>query len=451
MHMTDLIAKYDKPAPRYTSYPTVPYWDDAPTTDDWVSSLNRAFESPQSPWSLYIHIPFCESLCSYCACNTTITRKHDRYEDPYVDCVLKEWKSYQKAVPALNSRPLRNIHLGGGTPTFLTPENLSRMLSGILSTVTIDKDNFEGSIEVHPNYTTDAHLEMLRGHGFNRISIGVQDFNLNVQKLVNRVQPFETTRETLQSARRLGFVSANFDLIYGLPGQGHDQMVHTMDKTLELMPDRIALYSLAIVPWIKPAQRHFKDEDLPQPTEKRALYEYSKGRLLAAGYIEIGMDHFALPDDDLLLAMNEGRLHRNFMGYTDQKTDVLLGLGVSSISASPDCFHQNQKVLSLYETRANEAKIPTMRGHKLNEEDVIVQAQILEIMTKMEVAFTDPKQAERVRQRLAPMVADKLVSFDGDTILVTEEGKSFVRVVCTALDERLIRAKPQSLTFSNAI
>lgn len=449
--MTDLIAKYDKPAPRYTSYPTVPYWDDAPTTTDWGSSLNRALIDPQSPWSMYIHIPFCESLCSYCACNTTITRKHDRYEDPYVDCVLKEWESYQKAVPALNSRPLRNIHLGGGTPTFLTPENLSRLLDGILSKVNIDKDNFEGSIEVHPNYTTDAHLEMLREHGFNRISIGVQDFNLNVQKLVNRVQPFETTQGTLLSARQLGFVSVNFDLIYGLPGQGHGQMVNTMDKTLELMPDRIALYSLAIVPWIKPAQRHFKDEDLPKPIEKRALYEYSKGRLLEAGYIEIGMDHFALPDDDLLLAMNEGRLHRNFMGYTDQKTEVLLGLGVSSISASPDCFHQNQKVLSLYEARANEDKIPTMRGHKLNEEDMIVQAQILEIMTKMEVTFTDAKQAESVRERLAPMLEDKLVVFEEDKLIVTEEGKSFVRVVCTALDERLIRAKPQSLTFSKAI
>ncbi len=449
--MADLFEKYDRPAPRYTSYPTVPYWDDAPSTDEWTASLNRAFEDPQSPWSLYIHIPFCESLCSYCACNTTITRKHDRYETPYVEHVLEEWESYQKAVPALNTRPLKNIHLGGGTPTFLTPENLGRLLSGILSKVQIDRENFEGSIEVHPNYTTDAHLKLLSELGFNRISIGVQDFNLKVQKLVNRVQPFETTRATLEAARNLGFVSVNFDLIYGLPGQGQAEMVHTMDKTLELLPDRIALYSLAIVPWIKPAQRHFKDEDLPEAGEKRALYEYAKNRLLSAGYIEIGMDHFALENDDLLIAMNEGRLHRNFMGYTDQKTNVLLGLGVSSISASPDCLHQNQKILTLYETQASEGKIPTMRGHKLSEQDIIVQGQILELMTRFEVTFNDRIQGKTVRERLEPMVADALVYFEGDTIKITDKGRGFLRVVCTALDERLIAAKPQSMTFSSAI
>ncbi|MCF6301596.1 MAG: oxygen-independent coproporphyrinogen III oxidase [Devosiaceae bacterium] len=449
--MADLFDKYDKPAPRYTSYPTVPYWDNAPTTPEWTDSLNRAFEDPKSPWSLYVHIPFCESLCSYCACNTTITRKHDRYETPYVDCVLSEWESYKKAVPALVSRPLKNIHLGGGTPTFLTPDNLGRMLNGILSTVQIDKDDFEGSIEVHPNYTTEAHLKLLREFGFNRISIGVQDFNLKVQKLVNRIQPFDTTRTTLQTARDLGFVSANFDLIYGLPGQGQAEMTHTMDKTLELRPDRIALYSLAIVPWIKPAQRHFKDEDLPEAKEKRALYDYAKTRLLDAGYVEIGMDHFALPKDDLLRAMNETRLHRNFMGYTDQKTDVLLGLGVSSISASPDCFHQNQKILTLYETQAQEGKIPTMRGHKLSEQDIIVQGQILELMTRFKITFSDKKKEKTVRERLKPMIEDGLVYFEEDTLKITETGKSFLRVVCTALDERLISAKPQSLTFSKAI
>ncbi|MCF6343163.1 MAG: oxygen-independent coproporphyrinogen III oxidase [Devosiaceae bacterium] len=447
----NLFAKYDIAAPRYTSYPTVPYWDNAPTTDEWINSLNRTFDKEHSPWSLYIHIPFCESLCCYCACNTTISRNHDRYEDPYVNCLLKEWDSYQKLVPALNKQALKNIHLGGGTPTFLSPNNLRRLLLGILSNVQIDKDNFEGSIEVHPNYTTDEHLEMLREIGFNRISIGVQDFNLNVQKMVNRIQLPQATAKTVSSARRLGFASVNFDLIYGLPGQGQKEMINTIDKTLEFKPDRIALYSLAIVPWIKPAQRLFKDEDLPSPKDKRALYDYAKGRLLDAGYIEIGMDHFSLPNDDLAIAMNEGRLHRNFMGYTDQQTDVLLGLGVSSISASPDCFHQNQKILSLYEAQANKGIIPTMRGHKLNEEDQFVQAQILELMTKFKIYFSDDAQAQSVKSRLEPMIADKLVSFDGNTMSITEEGKGFLRVICTSLDKRLLRAKPQTITFSKAI
>ncbi len=449
--MADLFEKYDIPAPRYTSYPTVPYWDDTPTTEQWINSLTRAFDTPQSPWSLYIHIPFCESLCCYCACNTTISRNHDRYESPYVECVLNEWEAYRKAVPALERQPLRNIHLGGGTPTFLSPENLGRLIRGIMEHVTIEEQNFEGSIEVHPNFTTTEHLEMLRALGFNRISIGVQDFNLSVQKLVNRIQPFETTRKTLQTARDLGFRSVNFDLIYGLPGQGRQEMDTTIEKTLELRPDRIALYSLAIVPWIKPAQQLFKPEDLPAPDEKRALYDQARSALLSQGYREIGMDHFALPGDDLLLAMNEERLHRNFMGYTDQKTSVLLGLGVSSISATPDCFHQNNKVLSLYEAKAAKKQISTMRGHLLNEEDIKVQGQILQLMTRFEVTFDDPGQEQAVRERLAPMIEDGLVCFEGTTLEITPNGRSFLRVVCTALDERLLRAKPQSLTFSKAI
>lgn len=454
--MTDLIAKYDRPVPRYTSYPTVPYWQDAPTSAEWVNSLNRTFSNPDSShsdatWSLYIHIPFCESLCCFCACNTTISRNHDRYEGQYIDCVLAEWTSYLSKVPNLATNTLKNIHLGGGTPTFLSPDNLSRLLKPILSAVNIDPKSFEGSIEVHPNYTTVEHLRVLNDLGFNRISIGVQDFNLKVQKLVNRIQPPKVTAKTVNDARELGFTSVNFDLIYGLPGQGMEEMHFTIDQTLENMPDRIALYSLAIVPWIKPAQRHFKDEDLPAPEEKRALYEYAKTRLLDAGYIEIGMDHFALADDDLLLAMNEGRLHRNFMGYTDQKTDILLGLGVSSISASPDCFHQNQKILSLYEAKAADGEIPTMRGHKLTKIDQKIQGQILQLMTGFKTEFLDIEQEKMVAERLSEMIKDELIRIENSTLTITEAGKGFLRIVCAAFDERLAKAKPEQSLFSKAI
>ncbi|MCF6326590.1 MAG: oxygen-independent coproporphyrinogen III oxidase [Devosiaceae bacterium] len=454
--MTDLIAKYDRPVPRYTSYPTVPYWKDAPTSAEWIESLNRTFSRPDGPnsdksWSLYIHIPFCESLCCFCACNTTISRNHDRYEGQYIDCVLAEWKTYLAQVPDLASKTLKNIHLGGGTPTFLSPQNLARLLKPILSAVNTDPKGFEGSIEVHPNYTTEEHLKVLNELGFNRISIGVQDFNLSVQKLVNRIQPPKVTAKTVDDARKLGFTSVNFDLIYGLPGQGMEEMQYTIDQTLKNMPDRIALYSLAIVPWIKPAQRHFKDEDLPAPEEKRALYEYAKTRLLNAGYIEIGMDHFSLANDDLLLAMNEGRLHRNFMGYTDQKTDILLGLGVSSISASPDCFHQNQKILSLYEAKAGDGEVPTMRGHKLTAMDQKIQGQILQLMTGFKTRFLDAEQEAAVTERLSEMLKDNLVSIENSTLTISETGKSFLRIVCAAFDERLAKAKPEQNTFSKAI
>ena len=454
--MTDLIAKYDRPVPRYTSYPTVPYWDDAPTSGEWIASLNRTFSRSDAPgsdnsWSLYIHIPFCESLCCFCACNTTISRNHDRYEGQYIDRVLREWNTYLAKVPDLATKPLKNIHLGGGTPTFLSPQNLARLLEPILDAVNTDKENFEGSIEVHPNYTTEEHLKTLGDLGFNRISIGVQDFNLKVQKLVNRIQPPKVTAKTVSDARKLGFVSVNFDLIYGLPGQGMEEMQYTIDQTIKNRPDRIALYSLAIVPWIKPAQRHFKDEDLPAPEEKRALYEYAKTRLLDAGYIEIGMDHFALGDDDLLLAMNENRLHRNFMGYTDQKTDILLGLGVSSISASPDCFHQNQKILSLYESRAGDGEIPTMRGHKLTAMDQKIQGQILQLMTGFKTEFLDMEQEKTITDRLSEMIKDDLVRIENSSLVICEAGKGFLRIVCAAFDERLAKAKPEQNIFSKAI
>jgi len=449
--MTDLIAKYDRPVPRYTSYPTVPYWDDVPTSAEWLDSLNRTFTKPDTSWSLYIHIPFCESLCCFCACNTTISRNHQRYEGQYIKNVLAEWQSYLRQVPDLAKKNLKNIHLGGGTPTFLSPQNLQNLLQPILDAVKTDSDTFEGSIEVHPNYTTIEHLQVLRDMGFKRISIGVQDFNLKVQKLVNRIQPPKVTAETVNSAREMGFTSVNFDLIYGLPGQGDEEMSYTIDKTLENMPDRIALYSLAIVPWIKPAQRHFKDEDLPTPEQKRALYEYAKSRLLGAGYVEIGMDHFSLENDDLLAAMNEGTLHRNFMGYTDQKTDILLGLGVSSISASPDCFHQNQKILSLYETKAGEGEIPTMRGHKLTKRDQQIQQQILQLMTGFKTRFLDAQQEALISKTLSSMSEDKLVKIENSTINISETGKGFLRIVCAAFDERLAAAKPGPQTFSKAI
>lgn len=318
--MKKLFEKYDIPAPRYTSYPTVPYWEINPTSDQWISNLNENLKEDGKTWSLYLHIPYCETLCTFCGCNTVITKDHKK-EDPYVQMLEKEWGMYQEMVPALLHRNLKHLHLGGGTPTFLSASNLKRLIQAVLRDVQVDSE-FEGSIEVDPRRTTLEQLQVLKEAGLNRMSLGVQDFDPEVQRLINRIQPFEMTEKITRAAREMGFRSVNFDLIYGLAKQTQASILKTIQKTLELRPDRIALYSLALVPWIKPAQRLFKDEDLPQGQEKRELYEVAREALIAAGYVEIGMDHFALPDEALSRSLQKGKLHRNFMGYTDRKSVV---------------------------------------------------------------------------------------------------------------------------------
>lgn len=445
-----LLEKYDVPCPRYTSYPTVPYWNDSPNEAEWLESLNRAFTKPNASWSLYLHIPFCETLCTYCGCNTIITKAHSR-EDEYCELLLKEWGNYKKKVKGLTDFPIRQIHLGGGTPTFLSAESLKRVLKPIIDEVPKAKEHFEASIEVDPRRTRYDQIVALRELGFNRISLGVQDFNEEVQKLVNRIQPFDITKNITEQCRKLGYESINFDLIYGLPRQTLDRMKYSIEKTLELRPDRIALYSLAIVPWIKPAQRIFKDEDLPVPADKRALYEYSREELIKNGYVEIGMDHFALPEDSMSKAMESGDLHRNFMGYMDFRTDVLLGLGVSSISETPDCFHQNEKVFPVYKKRVLSEEVPTLKGHKLTDDDQFLREQILKFMTQFEVELKDDKQKLDVSEFLKELIDDELIYFDGLKMKVREKGKPFLRNACMALDQRLRQDKPGSKVFSQSV
>lgn len=447
----DLLRKYDTPVPRYTSYPTVPYWTDSPSTDEWIASLKRA-SRPEADmtWSIYVHIPFCEALCTYCGCNTSITRNHEK-EAPYVGVLLRELEAYFDRVPELFDRPIRQIHLGGGTPTFLAPAQLARLIQGIDKRTRRDKQQFEGSVEVDPRRTNADHLKALFDLGFRRVSMGVQDFNHEVQVLVNRIQPFDVTKELTETARSMGYDSVNFDLIYGLPKQTLERMEKSIEQTIALRPDRIALYSFAKVPWIKPAQRLFKDEDLPEGADKRALFEMSYERLLKAGYVEIGMDHFALPTDALARAQASKRMHRNFMGYTDVRTDVLLGLGVSSISESPDCFHQNEKVLPVYERVMTEGRIPTLRGHKLTEQDRTRREQILQFMTNGEVELESPSQTEDVKTFLKPLIEDGLVRIEGSWMRISPDGRPFLRNACVALDQRLRESQPQTRIFSQAL
>lgn len=447
--LKELLARYDVPAPRYTSYPTVPYWTEAPTQEQWIHDLRRTLQQKDSSWSLYLHIPFCESLCTFCGCNNIITKSHAK-ETPYVTQLLKEWALYQKMVPELQTKPLKHIHLGGGTPTFLSAESLTELLTPILGPIAKVED-FEASIEVDPRRTSRAQLEALRKLGFNRVSMGVQDFHPEVQRLVNRTQPFDITAKLTQDARELGYTSVNFDLIYGLAKQTPETFRHTTEKTIELRPDRIALYSFALVPWIKPAQRLFKDEDLPKAEEKRALYELAREMLLKAGYVEVGMDHFALHTDNLAKAQEQKSLHRNFMGYTDQKSDVLLGMGVSSISETPYSFHQNEKVLPLYEAALEKGQLPTLRGHIHTPTDLVRRDQILKLMTQYEVNFVNAQQKAEAEVFLKPMLDDGLVEIKGQTLYLTEAGRPFLRNACVFFDDRLKEKQPQTKIFSQSI
>jgi len=448
--VTDLFAKYDVPAPRYTSYPTVPFWTDSPTTGQWIEELNKACEDESTTWSLYFHLPFCETLCTFCACNTVITRDHGR-EEGYIDLLSKEWGLYLDRVPALRRRPLLGLHLGGGTPTFFSADNLERILKPILADTRVAADGFEASVEVHPGHTTREQLVTLRRLGFTRISIGVQDFDPEVQRLVNRHQPYEVTKSVTQMARELGYTSVNYDLIYGLPRQNPESFATTVGKTIELRPDRIALYSFALVPWIKPAQRSYSDEDLPRAGEKRALYEMARERLASAGYIEIGMDHFALPHDGMAEAQRKGTLHRNFQGYTEKRTQVLLGLGVSAISETPTCFHQNEKTFPVYERRIQSGEIATFRGHLLSEEDRRLREQILVFMTRFKVDL-QPEQRDDARSYLEPLISDGLVEVDDQRLILTERGRPFLRNACMFFDQRLRQQQEQRPhVFSQAL
>ncbi|HUF23544.1 MAG TPA: oxygen-independent coproporphyrinogen III oxidase [Vicinamibacterales bacterium] len=445
----DLFAKYDVQVPRYTSYPPVPQWTDTPSGDAWIGALGAALEPSDASLALYVHLPFCESLCTFCGCNNVITRDHGR-EGPYVARVLAELQMYLAAVPALAARPLRQVHFGGGTPTFLAPETLAHLADAIARGLPARAGAFEAGFEADPRVTTTAHLETLAGRGFRRISMGVQDIDEEVQRLVNRRQPLALTSALCRDARALGYESINVDLIYGLPGQTPASMRVLTSAIAGLAPDRLAVYSFARVPWIKPAQRKFRDDQIPAGAAKRELYEIARDGLLAAGYVEIGMDHFARPEDGLARAAAEGALHRNFMGYADARTDVLLGLGVSAISETRACYHQNEKVLPVYDRRIDAGEIPTLRGHRLTAVEQRRREQILSLMTTFRAAL-DGSDAADARAFLAPLAEDGLVEVLDRELRVTGAGRPFLRNIAAFFDDRYRAERPAAPVYSTSI
>lgn len=448
---TELIRKYNVPGPRYTSYPTVPYWDESGIAlSDWKSTLIKSFgESKEEGVSLYIHLPFCESLCTFCGCHKRITKRHE-VEDPYIKTVLKEWKLYTDVLP---SKPIiKEIHLGGGTPTFFSPDNLKRLINGLLERGSL-ADEYAFSFEGHPNNTIKEHLQALFDLGFRRVSYGVQDYDPQVQIAINRIQPFENVKRAHEQARDIGYTSINHDLVFGLPHQTMSCIEHTIQKTLELMPDRIAFYSYAHVPWIKGVgQRGFNEEDIPKDEEKRALYERGKKLFDENGFVEIGMDHFARKSDSLYKAMKNKTMNRNFMGYTTTNTKVMIGLGMSAISDSWYAFVQNEKRVEEYEARVERGEIPIFRGHLLNEEDLLLRQNIQNMMCTFETEFQgDPSLFDEIKEGLQELMKDGMVNIDGRHVQLTEEGIPFVRNACMAFDLRLKRNKPQKRIFSQTV
>ncbi len=451
MELEKLLKKYDVPVPRYTSYPTVPSWDHSTMNElIWKEKVKKRFSLENGELSLYIHLPFCENLCTFCACNKRITKNH-KVEDPYVNAVLAEWAIYRSFLPG---KPvLKELHLGGGTPTFFSPENLQNLLSGITTDCILQIDR-EFSIEVHPNYTTEKHLETLASFGFKRISVGVQDFDPKVQFAINRIQSFEKTREVVEWARKHGYSSINIDLVYGLPHQAIESIQQSINCIRQLMPDRIAFYSYAHVPWKSKVQRRYSESDLPDAELKLAMYSSGRMQLEAAGFIAIGMDHFALKNDSMFIAAENGSLNRNFMGYTTTTSKLLIGLGTSSISDCWDGFIQNDKTVESYEALIAEGRIPIIAGHALSQEDLAVRKIILDLMCSKPVSLNESRLSidykEKVISRLVTFIDEGLILFNDGIVSVTRKGKTFIRNIAASFDTSLFKEGAYN-GFSKAI
>lgn len=436
----ELLSRYDQPGPRYTSYPTAPMWREEFGASDYHAALAAAGSRPDEPLSLYVHVPYCEQMCWFCGCTTVITQNHDR-EDPYIDTLLREARLARAAMGI--ERRVAQHHWGGGTPTFLSPRNIERLLVGVEKLFPLAGDA-EVSIEVDPRVTTREQLAVLRKVGFNRISMGVQDFDKVVQKAVHREQSFEQTKAIVEGARELGFLSVNVDLIYGLPYQTTPSFRHTLDLVHELRPDRIAYYGYAHVPWLKKHQRVIPEQALPRGKAKLELYLAALESFREHGYVAIGMDHFALEDDDLAVAAHSGRLHRNFMGYATQPAEDMVAFGMSAISEVAGTFAHNYKDVRTWRSAIEQGRLPTDRGLRRSEDDEQRRRLILDLMCRFRVRFADHgghdtflRRFESEWEHLQPMVADGLARITDDAIEVTDTGRLFVRNLCMVFDAYL--------------
>jgi oxygen-independent coproporphyrinogen-3 oxidase len=444
-----LLEKYDRPGPRYTSYPTAPHFHEGFDEQAYRDRLRAAAERPDEPLSLYVHIPFCEARCTYCGCNVVISPRRGP-EEEYLDAIEIELGLLSNALG--ERRLLNQLHWGGGTPTYLTPEQCERLFTAIEDRFQFTEEA-EIALEIDPCVTSLEHLRVLRQLGFNRLSMGVQDLDPEVQRAVSRVQPLELTLEHMTEARRLGFGSVNVDLIYGLPLQsegGFRDSVRTVIAALQ--PDRVACFSYAHVPWIKPHQRQLDPETLPAGWEKFRLFAGAAEEFADAGYRFVGFDHFARPDDELSRALDEGRLHRNFMGYTVMPATDQIGVGVTSIGDLAGAYAANQRNLSRYHRAAVEGRLPVERGVVRSAEDLLRGTAIRRIICDLALDFdrleadfaVDPREHfSDALDELGGMVADGLVTIDDHALRVTPRGRFFLRNACLPFDLYLRRSSDQ--------
>lgn len=452
----DLLKKYDVPGPRYTSYPPAPHFHEQFTSEDYLNEIVKTnYGEALRDLSLYFHIPYCDTLCYFCGCNMIVTRNHDRMRE-YIKYLKNEIDLLRQYLNP--DRKVAQLHWGGGTPTSLSPEEINSLISYINNSFEF-RDNAEVGCEIDPRGLTKEHLMALREGGFNRISMGVQDFNEKVQKYVNRIQPEEMTRQVVEWVRELGFQSINLDLMYGLPFQTIETFEETLDKVLKLSPDRIAVFNYAHVPWMKKHQALIHPEDLPSPQEKLNILKLTIEKLTSNGYVFIGMDHFAKPDDELAIALREKKLYRNFQGYSTNAGCDLYAFGITSISQLENVYAQNVKTEKEYFHSLDNERLPIFRGYRLNDDDQIRRTVIMRLMCDFELNFNEIENKYNIDFRnyfhkslenLKEMSSDGLVEILPDKIKVTEMGRLLIRNIAMKFDG-FIERKQDEMKYSRTI
>lgn len=453
----ELLKKYDRPGPRYTSYPPAPAFSKDFGPDDYKDAIiENNKENPMNVLSLYFHIPFCDTLCYFCGCNMLVTHNRATIRK-YLDYLKREVEMVCEFLSS--GRKVTQLHWGGGTPSYLNPDEIKE-LGGFINERFEFVDDPEVGVEIDPRGLTYEHMRAFREVGFNRISMGVQDFDPRVQKAVNRIQPEEITRQAIDWARELGFKSINLDLIYGLPFQTIESFEKTLDKVIELSPERLAVFNFAYVPWLKPHQRVIKREDLPTPDVKLKILKMTIEKLTEAGYVYIGMDHFAKPDDELAIAQKEKTLYRNFQGYSTRAGADLYAFGMSAISQFQNIYAQNYKELKDYYSRIDEGKFPTAVGYRMSQDDIIRKHVIMRLMCDMELTKSEVEEKFNIKfddyfvdsiQKLNEFVEDGLVELSGDKIIVSLMGRLVIRNIAMCFDAYIDKMMKEKPIFSRTV
>ncbi len=448
--------KYDKPGPRYTSYPTAPHFNEKFTHENFLDEVIKTNYGKGLPdLSLYFHLPFCDTLCYFCGCNMLITRNRDRVKE-YINYLKREIDMMRTYI--LPDRQVTQLHWGGGTPTHLMPEEIADLASYIKSSFDFKNDS-ENGCEIDPRDLTKTHLEALRNNGFNRISMGVQDFDEKVQKAVNRIQPEDITRQTVNWVKELGFSSINLDLMYGLPFQTLQSFSDTVDKVINISPDRIAVFNYAHLPWLKKHMALIHAEDLPQPEEKLEILKMTIEKLTSAGYVFIGMDHFAKPDDELTIALNEKKLYRNFQGYSTHAGSDLYAMGITAISQLHNVYAQNYKTEKEYFNSIDNETLPIAKGYNLSEDDILRREVISKLMCNFELDFSDIEKQFNINfkeyfswglNNLDEMINDELLILKDNKIEITQMGKLLIRNIAMNFDGYIER-KEDTAKYSRTV